>query len=416
MNPYAPGMARRPLVLAGRDEAIGQYMSGLEQATAGLGGPFDVLIGLRGMGKTTLLAELADRAETQGWVSERFAANPMTEFGLASQLLLACPTLLERLDNLPKQVAVRTRKVLNELQVGVNLGVVSATTREPKPPLPLDAPLRLERAITELGTAAKKAGQGIALFIDELHEAREHDLRLLGNVIQQVNSRRLPVVFAAAGLPMLVRVTTSMVTFTERARWVEIGNLTPAATAAALIGPAETQGVTFTNDALTRLADISEGYPYLIQVAGGCVFDIKGTATTITLDHVTQAEPLIARTLDLGVYKSRWERATENERDYLVALARLCVDRNSPVPAGDVAAALGKPSKALSRVRSDLIDKGTITANGRLLEFAMPFLDRYILTAAEHDPNRSIPRAKPRPTPLPARTAKALPPGRGPKP
>ena len=392
MNPYAPGMARRPLVVAGRDEIISAFALGLEQAKAGLGGPFTVLTGLRGVGKTTLLAELADRSEAAGWIAERFEANPLVEFGLASQLLAVAPLMVERLDGLPMHAFERTRKILDELQVSVHLGVVTASTRgrsTREPVAMTDAPLRLERAVIELGVAAKQAGQGVTVFIDELHEAQEHDLRLLGKVIQQVNTRRLPVVFCAAGLPAVRRTATSMVTFTERAEWIEVENLTPSATAAALVGPAETQGVVFTPEALARLSDLTQGYPYLVQVAGGCVWDVKGEATTITEQHVSLAEPQIARTLDTGVYRSRWERATRAERDYLVALARLSVERGPQIAAGEVAAALGKAAKAVSRVRADLIEKGTLTTNGRMIMFAMPYLDRYVLAVATEDTDRS---------------------------
>jgi AAA ATPase domain len=390
MNPFAPGMARRPLVIAGREDIIASFFGGLEQAKAGLGGPFTVFVGLRGMGKTTLLAELADRSEVRGWVTERFEANPLVEFGFASQLLMAAPQMVDRLHSLVKHAQARARRILDELQVGLNLGVVAATTRPRTKPetLPGDAPLRVERAIIELGEAARLAHQGVIVFLDELHEAPEHDLRLLGKVIQQVNTRRLPVVFCAAGLPVARRKATSIITFTERADWFALDHLPPSATAAALVGPAATQGVTFDPEALARLCDITMGYPYLIQVAGACVWDVKAEAIEITPAHIALAEPQIARALDAGVYRARWERATPGERDYLVALARLSVSGGPSVAAGEVAASMGKTAKAVSRVRAELIDKGTITTDGRRVLFSMPFFDRYVLAIASQDPDR----------------------------
>lgn len=74
-NPYSPGAGRRPAALVGRDRQIQDWdvrLSRIEQGrdTESLG-----LYGLRGVGKTVLLNELARRADRRQWIVARIEAD-----------------------------------------------------------------------------------------------------------------------------------------------------------------------------------------------------------------------------------------------------------------------------------------------------------------------------------------------------
>ena len=60
-NPYAPGAGTRPPALTGRDKEIETYEILLDRLKDGMAGQSMIITGLRGVGKTVLLNELARR-------------------------------------------------------------------------------------------------------------------------------------------------------------------------------------------------------------------------------------------------------------------------------------------------------------------------------------------------------------------
>ena len=74
-NPYAPGAGLRPPELAGRDPDIEAFETVLGRAVAGRSSQSLVLTGLRGVGKTVLLNDLADRARRRDWVVAQVEAR-----------------------------------------------------------------------------------------------------------------------------------------------------------------------------------------------------------------------------------------------------------------------------------------------------------------------------------------------------
>src|SRR5947208_3490966 len=64
-NPYRPGVGVRPLYLAGRDAPLRRFGAMLRAAPEQ---PASMRVtGLRGVGKTVLLEEFADRGQELGW-------------------------------------------------------------------------------------------------------------------------------------------------------------------------------------------------------------------------------------------------------------------------------------------------------------------------------------------------------------
>jgi len=75
-NPYAPGAGQRPPELAGRDQELAAFDVVLERVARGRPERSLVLTGLRGVGKTVLLNEMRDRAESTGWFVVALEARP----------------------------------------------------------------------------------------------------------------------------------------------------------------------------------------------------------------------------------------------------------------------------------------------------------------------------------------------------
>lgn len=129
-----------------------------------------VLTGLRGVGKTVLLGRMRRTAIDQEWLTILVEAR--REVDLRQRVAGGVQNLLEDLDR-----AARARAAVARLRnwLPTFRGSISVTGELS---LTLDSASRpaesLEDDVIELvdrlGTAARAAGRGVVLFIDELHE------------------------------------------------------------------------------------------------------------------------------------------------------------------------------------------------------------------------------------------------------
>ena len=85
----------------------------------------------------------------------------------------------------------------------------------------------------------------------------------------------------------------------------------------------------------------SGGYPYFLQQFGKTVWDAAAGPDTIALDDATIGVAEGQQQLDLGFYVSRWERATNAEREFLRAMA---ADDGAPSRIADITERLGRTS------------------------------------------------------------------------
>ena len=68
-NPFAPGAGSQPPELAGREEIIAVADTALQRVQLGRPAQSQMLLGLRGVGKTVLLNKIEQIAEGHGYVT-----------------------------------------------------------------------------------------------------------------------------------------------------------------------------------------------------------------------------------------------------------------------------------------------------------------------------------------------------------
>lgn len=207
-NPYAPGAGTPPPELAGRDELRETVRIALERVRAGRPTKSILMVGLRGVGKTVLLDRLREDAEAVGIQTLRVEAPESRSLPaiLAPQLRQA---LLRLSRNAPAQeFAQRALRGLagfakalkvkyQDIEVGFDF--------EPEPGLADNGDLEhdLQALLEVTGTAAKKAGTALVMFVDELQYVEEAELAALITALHRTAQRSLPVVLVGAGLPQL---------------------------------------------------------------------------------------------------------------------------------------------------------------------------------------------------------------------
>ncbi|HEY0710264.1 MAG TPA: AAA family ATPase, partial [Polyangia bacterium] len=106
-NPFAPGAGTQPPELAGRDEIIRSATVALGRVGLGRAARSQMLLGLRGVGKTVLLNRIAQLAEEQGHATIMLEAPE--DRTLPEMLVPPLRSLLFKLSRLEKTKDVARR-------------------------------------------------------------------------------------------------------------------------------------------------------------------------------------------------------------------------------------------------------------------------------------------------------------------
>ncbi len=127
----------------------------------------------------------------------------------------------------------------------------------------------LTDVLVSIGEAAKEHGTGLVLLFDEVQFLSQTQLEAVIQAILKSVQRKLPVTFVGAGLPQIAELAGDAKSYAERLfKFPKIGSLDFADAMKALAEPAHLERVDFTDDALVRAFELTEGYPYFVQELG----------------------------------------------------------------------------------------------------------------------------------------------------
>ena len=238
----------------------------------------------------------------------------------------------------------------------------------------------MEKDLTNLfvavGEAAADQEKGILIAIDEVQDLTQHELAAVLAAAHRIDQLQLPILLIGAGLLNLPGKAGNAKSYAERL--VDFSRLYPLPeedAKAALVVPAEKNGVTIQEAALDEIIGKSGGYPYFIQEWGMRTWN-AASGNTITADDVGKAEPVVEKSLDENFFATRTDRLTRREIEFLGAMASL---GPGPHKLADIAIAMQVKSSTISPRRQDLIDKGMIySPSYGELAFSVPMFDDYI--------------------------------------
>jgi len=377
-NPFAPGAGTRPPELAGRDEIIDNATVALARIQAWRAARSQMLLGLRGVGKTVLLNEIGQLAEKEGYRTIELEAPENRR--LAEMLVPPLRLLLNRLSTFEKarSIAMRALRALHtfasvfKVKVGdVEVGMAEAGVA---------ASGHLETDLPELlllvAEAARAADTPVALLLDEVQYLPSEDLAALIVAVHKIGQRGLPLVFFGAGLPSLAALAGEAKSYAERLfAYPDVGALGRADAERAIREPLRSEGAGIEPTALSEIVERTEGYPYFLQEWGASAWDVA-TGSTITNADVERATIVALKRLDQGFFRVRLDRLTPREKEYMRAMAEL---GPGPHRSGDIAAMLGVKVTSVGFVRQELIRKGMLySPQHGDTAFTVPMFDRFM--------------------------------------
>ncbi|HYO77603.1 MAG TPA: ATP-binding protein [Thermoanaerobaculia bacterium] len=380
-NPFAPGAGSRPPQLAGRDPIIEKASITLKRIQIGRHAKSQMLLGLRGVGKTVLLNRIDEIASQAGYLTSVIEAPEGNT--LAEMLAPHLRVLLFRISGSEK-ARVLANRAMSSLRsfasvFKVSYGDFEAGVADAETAASGHLETDLSNLMLNVANAAAAAERPVALLIDEVQYLQPEDLRALIAAMHQVSQRSLPLVFFGAGLPQLAGLAGDAKSYAERLfEFPDVGPLDAEASRAAVRDPVKEAGADITDEALQQIFAETEGYPYFLQEWGHHSWDVTPTSP-ITAEDVVAASRRATAALDASFFRVRFDRLTPREQDYLRAMAEKGA---GPHRSGDIAAELRIDVTTAGSLRTGLIRKGMIfSPEHGLTAFTVPMFDAYMRRA-----------------------------------
>ena len=152
-------------------------------------------------------------------------------------------------------------------------------------------------------------------------------------------------------------------TFFSRSARFELEPLTTAESVEALCPPFDDAAISYDRPAMTRGADETLGYPYLVQLLGYEIWHrLTDSDSPITSELITSSLEAAREQAILDVLEPTWKQLSPTSRRILGLIAQA---PNGQASVSDLRIELGKSSSWISVYRSRLITAGVLRSAGR---------------------------------------------------
>jgi hypothetical protein len=360
-SPFTPGYGKKPPIFGGHRKELSEL--GDVFRTLDFGENHSVLVsGLRGAGKTSFLATLQDEARDAGWL----VISDDASAGLIGRVMdSTVPALINAMT--PGSRARLTS--FGVWQFTADLEYVDRR-RAVKPQLRSD----LVALSAGLG-----ADGGILITIDEVSSGKVR-LRELSRFALQVShaledGAQIMIVFAGVKVSLDALLAEEHTTFLRRSREVEFERLTAPETSRVFVETALIGGRRIEENALAKLVSLSQGYPYLVQLAGDYAWRHNATAPVITLADAEVAHDRAIRAVESRVISRVYGDLSDVDQRFLNAMA----EDEDRTKVADIVKRMGVSDAYVQVYKKRLIDSGYVHAAGRgYVQFSLPYLGAYI--------------------------------------
>lgn len=350
-NPYTPGAGFMPGHIAGRKESLERAEKYLNTIVLGYPQQSVIYYGLRGVGKTVLLNAIECKTDDM-------------------PVLMGHIEIAEK-KNFTQQITNYSKKFIHKMSF-------KETAKDFVSKVTGDLSDDLTDLFVTMGKMAEKTGYAICFFVDEIQYMKDEEIGALVNAIHRCNQLRLPLMIFGAGLPKILKTLGKVKSYSERLfRFEEIDALSDEDARDAIVKPAEPLEGSYTEEALRRIIQETQGYPYFIQELCSAIWEeLAPEQTVIDIDDVEHAIVKFYENLDLGFYKLRYDRCTHKEKIFIFAMAKC---KKLPCSISNVAKMMESEVASISPYRAQLINKSVIYATGYAeIDFTVPGFDRFL--------------------------------------
>lgn len=384
INPYRPGAGLMPGYIAGRDEDIQNVEQMFEALTLNIPTQSIIFSGLRGVGKTVLINKLQSIAEEKGIFCKHIEIEERNDFisqiAECSQAFLRTVSAKEKFKHLVQKPLDAIKSLMISFNPNDNTFSLSLQDRE----LYLSSNLTqsLTDVFTTIGETAQKTDTPICFFIDEIQYMKQNQLGSLIAALHRTNQLGYPVMVVGAGLPKIYKMLSDEKSYSERLfLYKQVDSLTYDQAKKAIEEPAKKFHVSYTEDAVAKIIDVTKGYPFFIQQLCQIVYK-KTDSDKIKISNVESCISDFLKTLDEGFFKSRYERCAQTDKKFVFAMVK-CGEL--PCTISNVAKNLHKNVNSISTTRAQLINKGIIyPVRYKELDFTVPEFAGYIQRLDEY--------------------------------
>lgn len=384
INPYRPGAGLMPGYIAGRDEDIQNVEQMFEALTLNIPTQSIIFSGLRGVGKTVLINKLQSIAEEKGIFCKHIEIEERNDFisqiAECSQAFLRTVSAKEKFKHLVQKPLDAIKSLMISFNPNDNTFSLSLQDRE----LYLSSNLTqsLTDVFTTIGETAQKTDTPICFFIDEIQYMKQNQLGSLIAALHRTNQLGYPVMVVGAGLPKIYKMLSDEKSYSERLfLYKQVDSLTYDQAKKAIEEPAKKFHVSYTEDAVAKIIDVTKGYPFFIQQLCQIVYK-KTDSDKIEISNVESCISDFLKTLDEGFFKSRYERCAQTDKKFVFAMVK-CGEL--PCTISNVAKNLHKNVNSISTTRAQLINKGIIyPVRYKELDFTVPEFAGYIQRLDEY--------------------------------
>ena len=356
---FRPSFGNRPDRIVGRDE-VSQKLKECFQSFPGSRERAVLMTGQRGMGKTALLLEMADRAAAEGFVVAR------TTCGEA--MLESIIDLLQRNGSRCINDKKAPIKGFSAGALGFSFGLTF--TEEARDSYGFR--VKLEMICDRLA----EAGKGVAILVDEVR-SRSADMRLLATAYQELAGEEKNIFIVMAGLPAVISevLEEDTLTFLNRASRLNLDPISLNSVKAYYASAFKRAGRTIDERLLDAAANATEGFPYLLQLIGYYLVEGTEEGALITEADLVRARALASADLDENVFKAMLKPLSRADISFLEAMS----EDDGVTSVKDLEGRLGVSQGHVQSYRRRLIDAGVVVSPRRgELEFVIPRLAEYL--------------------------------------
>lgn len=384
VNPYRPGAGLMPAYLAGRDEDIRNIEQMFTALTMNIPTQSVIFSGLRGVGKTVLINKLQKIAEEKGIFCTHIEVEERNDFisqiAACSQSFLRKVCTKERLKGLIQKSLDAIKSLVVSFDPNNSTFSLSVQERELYKSISLTQ--SLTEVFTAIGETASTSETPACFFIDEIQYMKSEELGALISALHRTNQLGYPVMIVGAGLPKIYKMLSDEKSYSERLfLYKEIGSLSDEQCRKAVEEPAKRFNVSYTNEAIDKIIEITKGYPFFVQQLCQIAYELTDKSI-IGIDDVDRVIHTFYDTLDLGFFRVRYERCSDGDKRFIFAMVS-CGEL--PCTISNIAKQLNKRVKTISPARAQLINKGIIyPVRYSELDFTVPEFSGFIQRSEEY--------------------------------